>query len=121
MEAEIVAMALDIFNGDETCCGVMTSGGTESIIMIMFAYRNWARINKGIERPNLVHSYTAHAAFDKACQLCDIEVRKIDTLSNHKFNLKGIKNAIDENTIAVCKYTNLLGCCFCSIISSWSF
>lgn len=33
MEAEVVQMVVNMFNGDENACGAMTSGGTESILM----------------------------------------------------------------------------------------
>lgn len=33
MEAEVVAMTLALFHGTPECCGTMTSGGTESILM----------------------------------------------------------------------------------------
>jgi len=39
MEAEIIRWTLNIYNGDENSCGIMTSGGTESIILAMLAYR----------------------------------------------------------------------------------
>ena len=55
MEAEIVRMCCDLFNGSpKTSCGVMTSGGTESIILAVKAYRDWAREEKGIANPVVV-------------------------------------------------------------------
>jgi len=33
MEAEVVSMTVNLFNGGDGCCGAMTSGGTESILM----------------------------------------------------------------------------------------
>ena len=39
MEAEIIRMVANLFNGDENSCGVGTSGGTESILLAMLAYR----------------------------------------------------------------------------------
>ncbi|KAF9245411.1 pyridoxal phosphate-dependent transferase [Melanogaster broomeanus] len=43
----------------------MTSGGTESIVMAVKTYRNWARAVKGITEPEMIIPTTAHAAFDK--------------------------------------------------------
>ncbi len=39
MEAECVQMVINLFNGGTAACGVLTSGGTESILMAMKAYR----------------------------------------------------------------------------------
>jgi glutamate/tyrosine decarboxylase-like PLP-dependent enzyme len=39
MEAEIIRWTLNLYNGDKDTCGIVTSGGTESIILSMLAYR----------------------------------------------------------------------------------
>lgn len=39
MEAEIIRMVLNLFHGDDSTCGIGTSGGTESILLAMLAYR----------------------------------------------------------------------------------
>jgi sphinganine-1-phosphate aldolase len=53
MEAEIVAMVLKLYHAPEGAAGTMTSGGTESIIMAMKTYRDWARTVKGIREPEM--------------------------------------------------------------------
>jgi len=53
MEAEIVAMVLKLYHAPEGAAGTMTSGGTESIIMSIKAYRDWARTVKGIREPEM--------------------------------------------------------------------
>jgi len=65
MEAEILRMGCNMYNGGADSCGVLTSGGTESILLAMLAYRE-SGLKKGINKPNVVLSNTAHAAFDKA-------------------------------------------------------
>lgn len=52
MDAEVVRMCCNIFNGDENVCGALTSGGTESILLAMLAYRNLAR-ERGIKIPEM--------------------------------------------------------------------
>lgn len=64
MEAEVLAMTLSLFHGPVEGCGALTSGGTESILMAVRAYRQQGRA-RGIDRPNLVVPDTVHAAFDK--------------------------------------------------------
>ncbi|HEX9076517.1 MAG TPA: aspartate aminotransferase family protein, partial [Anaerolineae bacterium] len=69
-EAEIVAMTASMLgmNADTSpeVCGTVTSGGTESILLAMKTYRDWARETKGITVPEMIAPTTAHAAFDKA-------------------------------------------------------
>jgi sphinganine-1-phosphate aldolase len=52
MEAEIVAMCLRMYNNPDGA-GTMTSGGTESIVMAIKTYRDWARDVKGITEPEM--------------------------------------------------------------------
>ena len=52
MDAEIVAMCLRLYNNPNGA-GTTTSGGTESIIMAVKAYRDWARAVKGITEPEM--------------------------------------------------------------------
>ena len=54
MEAEVVAMTLALFHGTPECCGTMTSGGTESILMAVKAHRDLARAPRGVLEPELV-------------------------------------------------------------------
>ena len=40
MDAEVVRMVLNMYNGDEKSCGVFTTGGTESILCAIKSYRD---------------------------------------------------------------------------------
>ena len=46
-EAEIVRMTLDMVGASKSCAGLFSSGGTESIMIAVLAYREWGR-SKGI-------------------------------------------------------------------------
>ena len=82
MESEIIAMTARMLNADavkahnpgDQVCGTLTSGGTESILMAMKAYRDWARKEKGISSPEVIMPHTAHPAFDKADQYFGIKM-----------------------------------------------
>ena len=52
MEAEVVAMVLKMYNNPGGA-GCTTSGGTESIVMAVKTYRDWARATKGITEPEM--------------------------------------------------------------------
>lgn len=47
----------------------MTSGGSESLLLVCKAYRDYAREVKGIQHPEILIPASGHAAFDKAAQL----------------------------------------------------
>ena len=108
-EAEIVAMVADMLgagpgNGkatrDDQICGAVTSGGTESILLAMKAYRDRAR-EKGVRKPEMVVPNTVHAAFDKASQYFGIKMKKILVGPDYVANVKAMKAAITRNTIVL--------------------
>ena len=108
-EAEIVAMTADMLNADEAerlhpdaqVCGSVTSGGTESILMAMKVYRDWAREKKGIKNPNIVIPISAHPAFDKAGQYFGIEIRRTPVTQRFTADVEAMAKAMDKNTIAL--------------------
>ena len=102
MEAEIVRMVVNLFNGGEECCGTLTSGGTESIVLAVKAYRDYAAEERGITRPEVVVPVTAHAAFQKACQYFKIKFRTVpvDPVT-FKVDLKAMRRAIGRNTVLI--------------------
>lgn len=103
-EAEIVAMTAEMLGSGATeseIVGTVSSGGTESILLACKAYRDRAREERGITAPNIVTTTTAHAAFDKAAQYFQIELRRIPVASDWRADVSAIEAAIDENTIAL--------------------
>src|SRR3954447_11361868 len=105
-EGEIIAMTLDMLHADAITgsepAGLVTSGGSGSILHAVFAYREWAQKERGIERPNFVKPETAHPAFDKACHLLAVECRRApidsDTMTA---DVDAMAKLVDENTIAM--------------------
>ncbi|KPI90201.1 sphingosine 1-phosphate lyase putative (SPL) [Leptomonas seymouri] len=83
MEAEIVSMVLHMFNGHllEDAGGAVTSGGTESIMMALKTYRDWARDTRGIERPSIIVPITIHPAFDKGAEYFNISLVKVPVVA----------------------------------------
>ena len=65
-------MVVNMYHGDDNCCGAFLTGGTESILMAMKTYRDKGKAERGITHPNIVVCTTAHAAFDKAGHVCAI-------------------------------------------------
>ncbi|HSJ90259.1 MAG TPA: aminotransferase class V-fold PLP-dependent enzyme [Anaerolineales bacterium] len=101
-EAEIVAMTADMLGGaGQDVHGTLSSGGTESILLAMKTYRDWAREKKGITDPEIILPVTAHAAFDKACQYFRIKPVYIPFDSHYRADVEAVKKSITPNTIVI--------------------
>jgi len=105
-EGEIIAMTLDMLHADAVTdgepAGLVTSGGSGSILHAVLAYREWAQKERGIDRPNFVKPETAHPAFDKACHLLAVELRRAPIDSNTMTaDVDAMAKLVDENTIAM--------------------
>jgi len=105
-EGEIIAMALDLMNAgtvsDGEPAGLVTSGGTGSICHAVLAYREQARTQRGVTRPNLIKPETAHPAFDKACHLFGVELRRAPVDPETTLvRLDWVADNIDDETVAV--------------------
>jgi len=113
MDAEVVQMVVNMYNGGPDACGSFTTGGTESILMSMKAYRDWGKAEKGITDPNIVICDTAHAAFDKGGQYFGIFVKHCRAVpGSQEIDIRHLKSLIDSNTVAIvgsaCQYAS--GC-----------
>ncbi|XP_055381213.1 sphingosine-1-phosphate lyase [Condylostylus longicornis] len=100
MESEVVRITATLFNGGPSVCGTMTTGGTESLLMACKAYRDYAKANKGITKPNIVAATSVHAAIDKAGQYFGIHIKSIKI--NEKtmaVDVRAMESAINRNTI----------------------
>lgn len=53
MEAEVVAMVLNLFNAPPDAGGTTTSGGTESILLACLSARQKAYVERGVTEPEL--------------------------------------------------------------------
>ncbi|XP_040292089.1 sphingosine-1-phosphate lyase 1-like isoform X1 [Bufo bufo] len=98
MEAEVIRMACNLFNGGPETCGAVTSGGTESILMACKAYRDLA-YERGIKYPEIVAPVSAHAAFDKAAHYFGMKMVHIPLdKKTMRVDVKAMKRAISKNT-----------------------
>jgi glutamate/tyrosine decarboxylase-like PLP-dependent enzyme len=103
-ESEIVSMTAQILGANQSegdICGVVSSGGTESILLAMKTYRDRCREVNSIYRPNIVLPVTAHAAFDKAGEYFNINIKRVPVDENFQADIKAIIKAINGNTICI--------------------
>ena len=102
-ESEIIAMTLDLLGSSNVTAtrpaGLVTSGGTGSILHAVLAYRD---ARPEVTRPNIIKPETAHPAFAKAGHLFGVEVRvaPIDPLTT-QVDLDWVAAHVDDSTIAL--------------------
>ncbi len=102
MEIDIINMTTQMFKGGSDCCGNLTYGGTESLLLACLTYRDYFREEKGITKPNIVCFDTVHPAIDKAGHYFGIEIRKVKTGEDTNTGLViDIKKQMNKNTILI--------------------
>jgi sphinganine-1-phosphate aldolase len=105
-EGELIAMVADVLHGGPahdgaaSVCGVVTSGGTESLMNPLLVYREWGR-ERGITSPNVVMPSSAHPALDKGAHYFGIELRKARLLDDFTADVADMASLIDANTVAL--------------------
>ena len=102
-ETEVISMAVDLFKGDKRCCGSMTSGGTESILMAIKTYRDWARDKfPHIKEPEMVLPSSVHPAFDKGADYFGVKAVRVPVNEKtHRADVGAMKRALTDNSILV--------------------
>jgi sphinganine-1-phosphate aldolase len=98
MENEVVAAARDLLGGPDTV-GSVTSGGTESCLLAVYAARS---ANPSVSAPRLVLPSTAHAAFHKAARYFGVEPVVVPVVpGSFTADPDAMAAAIDSRTILV--------------------
>ena len=109
-ESEVVAMAANMLGAGlsgaepgtpDEICGTVSSGGTESILLAMKTYRDYARDKKGITKPQMIVPSTAHAAFDKAAGYFGIEIVHVPVDDEFRADVDATERAVTDNTIVI--------------------
>lgn len=109
-EAEVVSMTASMLGAEdanagkppeEHVCGSVSSGGTESIMLAIKTYRDWARATKGITQPELVAPTSAHPAFDKAAHYFGLKMVRVPVGPDCRADVAATRKALTRNTIAL--------------------
>jgi sphinganine-1-phosphate aldolase len=102
MEDEVVGFGLGLLHGPDDATGAITAGGTDSITMAVKAARDFARKSKGVTgQLNIVLPRSAHPAFDKACALMEIEVRRVALTAGYLPDPDAMGAAADASTVMI--------------------
>src|ERR1019366_3850131 len=99
-EAEIVSMTAHMLGAEHASpgapvAGTVNSGGTESILLAMKTYRDFARERRGIAEPEIV------APVDKAARYFDMRLVRVGVDDGFKADLGAVSGAITERTAVV--------------------
>lgn len=101
-ESEIVAMTAHMLHGvPGEVVGTVSSGGTESLLLAMKTYRDWARQTRSIAEPEMIVPVTAHAAFWKAAQYFGIKLVPVPVDEMFRADVAAVRAAITPNTAVV--------------------
>lgn len=98
-ELEVVRMTRGLLHGDAKVQGVMTTGGSETILLAIKAYKERG-VKLGITEPEAVIPLTAHPAFAKGCNYFGVKFvgAAIDNVTG-MVDLTDVRRKINRNTI----------------------
>jgi len=108
-EAEIVAMTADMLGAavsptreqDGGVTGLITSGGTESILTAVRCARDHARAERNITEPELLMPASAHAAFSKGCQYYGLIPVRVPVDAQGRADVASMRAAITGRTAMI--------------------
>lgn len=97
-------MTVDMLGGHTDgakAVGLLSSGGTESILLAVLTYREQGRA-KGIEEPEILAGISAHPALTKACHYFGVTLTKLPLCPiTLKLLPETVEKALSRNTVAV--------------------
>ena len=102
-EHEVVRMTASMLNGDDQVAGVMTSGGTESCLLPVLAYREMASARRVIplRRPEMIAPETIHVAWEKAAKYFGVKMVHVPVDSDCRADVNVVRKKINRNTIMI--------------------
>ena len=98
-ETGIIAAVAELLHGSEEVCGVVTSGGTESCLLAVKTYRDLARATRGVRRPEMIVSETAHVAWFKASEYFGVRLRVVKRGADLRLDAAQVERLVNRNTV----------------------
>jgi glutamate/tyrosine decarboxylase-like PLP-dependent enzyme len=96
-ESEVLAMVGSVVSPGAASYGVFTSGGTESILLALKAYRD----STAGSQNEVVVPHTAHPAFGKAAQLLGLDIRVVDVDAGGRVDPAALEAATGPRTMVI--------------------
>ena len=101
MESEIIKMVGSLYELPESGGGNLTTGGTESTILALKAYKKMKRKTLYFFKPEVLCTKTVHAAVHKACELLDLKIVYVDLNDDYVMDVNDLKNKISFRTCVI--------------------
>jgi len=103
-EHEVVKMTASLLKGDENVVGTMTSGGTESCLLPVIAYRELARSRKwwgSKSVPEMIAPESIHVAWEKAARYFNVKMVSIPLKDDFTVDVDILEQKINKKTIMI--------------------
>ena len=101
IQSEVVGWVGQMLNGDAEVAGLLTRGGTESILCGVKAARERGRIERGVNEPEMIVAESAHAAFHKAAHLFGLKLHKVPVDAEWRADVDAMAELVNENTVLI--------------------
>lgn len=102
MQQDVVDIVAGWCHAPDGGAGFMTSGGTESLVLVVrAALKRAAREGRSTETPNMVLPASAHAALDKGGDYFGVEIRRAPVMSDWRADVSAMSDLVDDATILV--------------------
>jgi len=103
MESEVIQMVGHLFDLPNEGGGNITTGGTESTILALKAYKKMYLSKRWLNvlRPEVLCTRTVHAAVNKACELLDLKIVYVELDENYEMDLQDLYGKISYNTCVI--------------------
>ena len=101
MESEIIKMVGSLYDLTEMGGGNLTTGGTESTILALKAYKKYKKKSLHLFRPEVLCTKTVHAAVNKACELLDLKIVYVNLNDDYVMDITDLKNKISFRSCVI--------------------
>ncbi len=102
-EHEVVRMTAGLLNGDGNVVGTMTSGGTESCLLPVMAYRDRAAARRSFRSgmPEMIAPESIHVAWEKAARYFGVKMIHAPLRDDLRVDVGAVKRRINKRTILI--------------------
>ncbi len=101
-EHEVVRMAASLLHGDDKVVGTMTSGGTESCLLPVLTYREYAKSKRKLPfKPEMIAPESIHVAWEKAAKYFGVKMVHVPLKDDCRMDLEAVRKKINRNTILI--------------------
>lgn len=103
MESEVIKMVGKLFYMPKKGGGNITTGGTESTILALKAYKKMYKSKSWLNlfKPEVLCTRTVHAAVNKACELLDLKIVYVELDEDYIMDLNDLYWKISERTCVI--------------------